>query len=127
MIFPETDIERQKKWIFMTISALVKTLNIEEMPFKTLDIVEIASNHNINELRKIISNLAKKRNIISHKINQGSPKNCNTNMKSFTEEKIRHENYQEAYKYTEKYVTNLKTKRKLFTNTSTVTINKNCP
>ena len=62
-------------------------MNIEEKPFKTLYIVEIASNSNNNKIRKIISNLANKKNIISHKINKGSPKKRYTNMKSFTKEK----------------------------------------
>ena len=43
-------------------------MDIEKKPFKTLDIVKVAMNNNNNELRKIITNLANKWNIISKKI-----------------------------------------------------------
>ena len=52
----------------MTILTLVKKINkliyIEEEPFETLDIVEVAMNNDKNDFRKMKENLAKKRNII---------------------------------------------------------------
>ena len=41
---------------------------IEEGQFETFDIVEVAMNNDINEFRKMITNSAKKENIIIPKI-----------------------------------------------------------
>ena len=43
-------------------------MNIEEGPFETLDIVDIAMNKDNNEFRKIKTNSANKDNIIIQKI-----------------------------------------------------------
>ena len=43
-------------------------MDIEEEPFETLDIVEVAMNNDSNDFRKMITNLANKGNIISQKI-----------------------------------------------------------
>ena len=45
---------------------LNKLIYIEEEPFETLDIVEVAMNNDNNEFRKMKENLANKRNIILH-------------------------------------------------------------
>ena len=43
-------------------------MDIEEEPFETLDIVEVAMNKDNNEFRKMIENLAKRGNIILHQM-----------------------------------------------------------
>ena len=43
---------------------LNKLIYIEEEPFDTLDIVEVAMNNDNNDFRKMKENLANKRNII---------------------------------------------------------------
>ena len=45
---------------------LNKLIYIEEEPFETLDIVEVAMNNDNNDFRKMKENLANKRNIILH-------------------------------------------------------------
>ena len=92
-------------------------MDIEEGPFETLDIVEvamnnfdIAMNNDNTEFRKMITNCANKGNIILSKIK--STCSCKHNVKenqwwpqkyhikkSFTENQIRLEKYQEAIKY----------------------------
>ena len=43
-------------------------MDIEEEPFETLDIVEVAMQNDSNDFRKMITNLANKGNIISQNI-----------------------------------------------------------
>ena len=43
-------------------------MDIEQGPFKTLDIVKVAMNNDYNEFRKIITNSANKDNMIMPKI-----------------------------------------------------------
>ena len=43
-----------------------KLIYIEEEPFETLDIVEVAMNNDKNDFRKMKENLENKRNIILH-------------------------------------------------------------
>ena len=54
----------------MTFQTLVKIINkliyIDEEPFETLDIVEVAMNNDKNYFRKMKENLENKRNIILH-------------------------------------------------------------
>ena len=45
---------------------LNKLIYIEEEPFETLDIVEVAMHNDKNDFRKMKENLANKRNIILH-------------------------------------------------------------
>ena len=49
-------------------------MDIEEEPFETLDIVEVAINNETGELRKMITNLKNKMNMILQKIK--SPCKC---------------------------------------------------
>ena len=81
---------------------------IDEDLFETLDIVEVAMNNDNNEFRKMRENLAKRGNIILHqmKINMQVLSKMSkkirllpqlANMKSFTENKIRLEYYQEVF------------------------------
>ena len=96
-------------------------MNIKEGPFETLDIVEVAMNNgevamnnDNNEFRKMIKiKLANKKNILLPNINinmqllnimsmktMDDLKIDHINKKSFTENKIGLEKYQEAFIYT---------------------------
>ena len=104
--------------IFITWWKLKKYLDIEEKPFEKRYIVEVAINNETNEFRKMIANLENNGNMILQKINMqvlsimsmktnDDLKIGNVNIKSFTENWIRLENYQEAFKHTEKDAKNL--------------------
>ena len=88
------------------VKKLNKLIYIEEELFETLDIFEVPMNNDNNDFRKMKEDLANKRNIIFHhmKINmlvlsKMSKKTLPKlgNMKAFTENKIRLENYQEVF------------------------------
>ena len=48
------------------VKKINKLIYIEEEPFETLDIVEVAMNNDNNDFRKMKENIANKRNIILH-------------------------------------------------------------
>jgi len=50
------------------VTKLNKLIYIEEEPFETLDIVEVAINNDNNDFRKLKENLANKKNIILHQM-----------------------------------------------------------
>lgn len=70
---PETDVIRKVSKNIIDIydnlnigEKINKFIYIEEEPFETLDIVEVAMNNDKNDFRKMKENLANKRNIILH-------------------------------------------------------------
>ena len=93
-------------------------MDIKKEPFETLALVEVAMSNDNNELRKIVTNFKKREyDITEDKINMQvlSIRSIKTNdvinignvdIKYFTANLIRLENYQEAFKYIGIDVTN---------------------